>query len=411
MKKIELLAPAGNLEKLEFAIMYGADAVYLGIDGYSLRAGAGNFSIEELPGAVGLAHRSGVKVYAAVNIFARNQDLIPLPKVVDAVKESKVDAVIVGDPGIFNEIRKLAPKLEIHISTQANVTNSAAADFWHQHGAKRVTLARELNLSEISEISAICGAEIEVFVHGAMCISYSGRCFLSKYLTGRDANQGDCAHSCRWKYYLMEEKRPGAYLPVLEDKKGFYFFNSKDLCLATFIPQLIGARVSSFKIEGRMKSLHYLATVVSVYRSIIDSFYELGEDFKFKPEWLAELEKVSHRRYSTGFINGDGEIEVGESSAYIRDYDFVGVVKGRKEKSKRLLVEVRNWLKIGDYLEILTPDGQTIPLDLVEIIKDDELVEAAHANSQVEIPIDREIVSGSIIRRANSSVELIGVGS
>lgn len=401
MKKVELLAPAGNQEKLEFAVTYGADAVYLGIDGYSLRAGAGNFPPDELSAAVSYAHERGVKVYAALNIFAHNRDFSSLSPVLDAVGDSKVDALIVSDPGIFNIIRRQLPDIKIHISTQANVTNADAAGFWRQAGASRVNLARELSLAEIDEISAVSDIETEVFIHGAMCISYSGRCFLSKYLTGRNANQGDCAHSCRWKYYLTEEKRPGIYHPVLEDNRGFYFFNSNDLCLASFIPELIRAGVMSFKIEGRMKSLHYLATVVSVYRSIIDGYYEAGGNFRVKTECLAELEKVSHRRYSTGFLNGGIDNEAGESSGYIRDYDFVGVVRGYEREQARAVIDVRNRLNLGDELEILSPNGSCVTFRIPEIILAGESVSVSHANSRVEIPVDKEIIVSSIIRRAN----------
>ncbi len=403
--KVELLAPAGNQEKLKIAILYGADAVYIGIDGYSLRGSAGSFKLGDLPAAVTFAHRHEVKAYIALNIFAHNQDFDSLPEILRVVAKSKADAIIVSDPGIFYQVRHILPRLPVHISTQANTTNRYAAEFWRDQGAKRVTLARELSLPEISLIAGRSGLETEVFVHGAMCISYSGRCFLSKYLAGRDANLGDCAHSCRWKYHLMEEKRSGEFLPVFEDRRGSYIFNSKDLRLAAFIPDLIKAGVSSFKIEGRMKSLHYVATVVRVYRSIVDNYYKLGKDFSFKREWLYELEKVSHRRYSTGFLDGESELEANENSTYIRRYDFVGLVEECRLNSGRLLVGVRNRLRIGDELEALMPNGNIMSFKLETIILGGEDVLEAHANDKIEIITNKPVMAGSILRRSNTSIK------
>lgn len=404
MNKVELLAPAGNPEKLKFAILYGADAVYIGIDGYSLRGNAGSFKVNDLAPAVAFAHQRGAKVYIALNIFAHNQDFSRLPDILKAVEKSQADAIIVSDPGIFSQVRHSLPRMPVHISTQANTTNCFAAGFWHQQGAKRIVLARELSLTEIRQIVEKSNLETEVFIHGALCVSYSGRCFLSKYLAARDANLGDCAHSCRWKYYLMEEKRPGVFHPAFEDERGSYIFNSKDLRLAAFIPDLIKAGVNSFKIEGRMKSLHYVATVVRAYRSIIDSFYELGDEYSLKKEWLDELEKVSHRRYSSGFINGERELEADENSAYIRRYDFVGLVKERQSRPQRLLVGVRNRIKVGDELEALMPNGNVSSFKLEEIVLDGLDAPMAHANDEVEIVTDEPLMAGAILRRANPRI-------
>jgi len=403
VNKVELLAPAGNPEKLKFAILYGADAVYIGIDGYSLRGNAGSFKISDLASAVTFAHQRGVKVYVALNIFAHNQDFERLPEVLKAVEKCGPDGVIVSDPGIFYQVRRSLPLMPIHISTQANTTNASAAIFWREQGAKRVVLARELSLAEIREIGAVSKLETEIFIHGAMCVSYSGRCFLSKYLAGRDANLGDCAHSCRWQYHLMEEKRPGVFHPAFEDERGSYIFNSKDLRLAAFIPDLIKAGVNSFKIEGRMKSLHYVATVVRAYRSIIDSYYSLGDEYSLKKEWLDELEKVSHRRYSSGFLNGESDLEAKSESAYIRRYDFVGLVKACQPRPQRSIVGVRNRVRVGDELEALMPDGNILSLKLKEMILDGSKVDEAHANSEIEIIADEPLMVGAILRRANSS--------
>jgi putative protease len=397
-KKIELLAPAGNLEKLKFAIIYGANAVYLGLKELSLRNKAGNFAADELMEAVKFAHQRGCKVYLAVNVFARNSDLNKLEKLLKLAKKAEVDAFIVADPGIFLFIKEEQTKIPIHISTQANITNLAAAQFWANLGAKRVTLARELSLAEIKQICKVVPVELEVFIHGAMCVSYSGRCLLSKYLAGRDSNQGDCAHSCRWKYYLMEEKRPGFYYPVDQDDQGFYFFNSKDLCLAKQIPQLIEAGLSSLKIEGRMKSLHYLATTVGTYRKIIETYYQQEDNFVFQENWMQELTKVSHRPYSSGFLFDEDNTEATLSPAYIRSYDFVGIVKGVNKKNGWATVEVRNQIKAGDSLEVFSPKAETVLVKKAKIVVDGLLVESVHANTVAEMELGM-VDPFSVIRR------------
>ncbi|MCK5767344.1 MAG: U32 family peptidase, partial [Candidatus Atribacteria bacterium] len=268
MKRPELLAPAGNLEKLKIAIIYGADAVYLGGENFGLRAGAKNFTLKALAEGINFAHERGKRIYLTLNIIAHNEDLVGLPEYVRQLKKLHLDGLIISDPGILSIVKEILPEMEIHLSTQANTTNYASVNFWYQQGVKRIILARELSLEEIKEIAQKVpdDMKIETFVHGAMCISYSGRCLLSNYMTGRDANRGDCAHSCRWKYSLMEEKRPGEYFPVYEDEKGAYFFNSKDLCMIEHVPVLIKAGISALKIEGRMKSAYYVANVVKAYR-------------------------------------------------------------------------------------------------------------------------------------------------
>ena len=302
--KPELLAPAGNLEKLQAALIYGADAVYFGGKNFSLRAFGDNFTREDILKAVEFTHALGKKIYAAVNIFAHNRDISALADYLKFLDGAGVDAVLVSDLGVLTLAKELT-NLKIHISTQANVTNWRAARFFHELGAERIVLARELTCAEIAEIKANCAAELEIFIHGAMCISYSGRCWLSKFLTGRDANQGACTHSCRWKYNLVEEKREGEFFPVDEDERGSYVMNSKDLCLLPYLDKVIQSGVTSLKIEGRMKSVNYVAGVVKIYRAAIDSYFD--GDFKIRGEWLDELNKMAHRPYTTGFFLGDGD--------------------------------------------------------------------------------------------------------
>jgi putative protease len=301
MKIPELLAPAGSPEKLRVALAYGADAVYFAGRNYGLRAFADNFSDEEIAAAIAETHRAGRRAYVTVNIFPHNDDLGALPAYLAFLRDCGADAAIVSDPGVFRLARKTAPELPIHISTQANTVNWAAALFWEELGVRRVVLAREVSLADIRIIRAKTGLELEAFVHGAMCVSYSGRCLLSNYLTGRDANRGECAQACRWRWHVVEETRPGQYFPVSEDRRGTYVFNSKDLCLLPHIPDLVGSGLDSLKIEGRMKSVHYVATVVKVYREALDAYAANPEDFAVRKEWLAEFEKISHRPYTAGF--------------------------------------------------------------------------------------------------------------
>lgn len=401
MKKPEILSPAGNIERLEYAIAYGADAVYIGGRNYSLRAKASNFSLEDIKRAVQITHGAGKKLYVTLNIFARNSDLVNLENYVSNLADIGVDAVIIADPGVLSIVKRIAPELKIHISTQANVTNSAAAEFWALQGASRAVLARELTVGEIADISQNTSIETEIFVHGAMCISYSGRCLMSKFLADRDGNRGDCAHSCRWKYYLVEEKRPGQYHEIDEDDKGTYFFNSKDLSLIGHIPELVNSGVDSIKIEGRMKSTHYVAAITKIYRKAIDRYVDDPDNYVLDPEWLEEIEKVSHRRYSTGFFLGDKGEEILEYARYEKTHDFVGLVYGYDKLRNLVLVEVRNRLSISEPLEILSPDNLVKDYYIPEMIYLDggAPVEVSHAGFRVGIPSSRPWSKFAVLRR------------
>ena len=329
MNKPELLAPAGDLEKLKFAINYGADAVYIGGANFGLRASAKNFTEEDMEIGVEYAHARGKKVFVALNIIPHNEDLIGIPDYVRDLQRVGIDAVIVADPGILEIVKEHAPKLEIHLSTQANATNYMAGNFWFKQGVKRIVVAREQSLDEIKEFidKKEEGLEVEAFIHGAMCISYSGRCLLSNYMSHRDANRGECAQSCRWKYYLVEEKRPGEYYPITEDDRGTYIYNSKDLCMLEHIPALIESGIDSFKIEGRMKSPYYVATVIRAYRMAIDEYYE-NPTKAVSTEWMEEIKKASYRDFTTGFYfeKPDEEQQLYDTTSYIREYDFIGIV-------------------------------------------------------------------------------------
>ena len=404
MKKPELLAPAGTLEKLYMAVHYGADAVYLGGKFFGLRAGAGNFTMAEIAEGIDFAHSRKVKVYVTINIFAHNADFKDLAAYLRLLDELQADGIIVSDPGVFRLAKETVPDLPIHISTQANNTNWSTALFWQELGAKRIILARELSLKEMAEIRRRTKIELEAFVHGAMCISYSGRCLLSNYLAGRNANKGDCAHPCRWKYQLVEEKRPGEYFPVEEDQRGTYVFNSKDLCLVEHIPALIRAGIRSFKIEGRMKSSYYLATVVKVYREVIDSYLADPKNFSFDPKWLEELEKVSHRHYTTGFAfkKPDEKDHRYETSAYVRNYDFIGVVLEYLPETGEMWVEQRNHMSVGDKIEILTPKGPFIPWEITAMKNDqgESIQHAPHPRQEVLMPAPPGgVVPFSLLRR------------
>ena len=369
MKKPELLAPVGDLEKLEVACRYGADAVYLGGLQYSLRAGAKNFDNEQMVKSIKYAHNHGKKVYVAANIFAHNSDFEGMPEFLQILQELEVDGIIVSDAGVFSMVKKYAKGLSIHISTQANTTNYHAARFWHEMGAGRVILARELSLGEVREVyeNMPAGFEVEVFVHGAMCVAYSGRCLLSQVLTGRSANKGACAQPCRWKYHLMEETRPGEYMPVSENEQGSYIYSAKDLCMIEHIPELVATGAASFKIEGRMKSPYYVATVVKAYREAIDDYFDDPALYKTRiPYYLEEIKKCSHRAYSTGFYFKDGKEahQMEEAGAYIRTYDFVGMVLEYDSNRKMALVEQRNKMLLGDEVEIFRAKGKTTALKL-----------------------------------------------
>jgi putative protease len=406
MNKIELLAPAGNLEKLKMAIIYGADAVYFAGERYGLRAGAGNLTLREMEEGMDFARSAGAKGYLTVNIIPHNSHLKGLDSYLKEASQAGVDGMIISDPGIFNLVKQTVPGMEVHISTQANTVNFMSAELWHSLGANRIILARELSLEEIREIrdKTPPGLQLEAFVHGAMCISYSGRCLLSNYMAGRDSNLGDCAHPCRWKYYLMEEKRPGEFYPVYEDQNGTFIMNSKDLCMIEYIPQLIGSGLSSFKIEGRMKSSYYVATVVKAYREAIDTYYkDAGEYQANKGKWMKEVCKASHREFTTGFYFGktnDGD-QIYNRSSYIREYDFVGLVLGYDNKSGIATVEQRNRMFEGDTVEITGP-GRDFFVQEIEWMRDDEgsIIDAApHPQQVVKMPVKKPVKPFDMIRR------------
>ncbi|OAT81465.1 peptidase U32 family protein [Desulfotomaculum copahuensis] len=403
MRIPELLAPAGNPEKLKVAVIYGADAVYLGGGRFGLRAGAENFTTAEMAGGVDFAHRRGAKVYVTVNIFAHNQDLELLPAYLEELRDLGVDAVIVSDPGVFGLVRQLTPELPVHLSTQANTTNWAAAAFWKKAGVDRIVLARELSREEIMEIRRRVDVPLEVFVHGAMCIAYSGRCLLSNYMTGRDANRGDCAQACRWRYALMEEKRPGEYFPAGEDARGAYILSSRDLCLLEYIPGLAAAGVDSLKIEGRMKSLHYVATVVNVYRRALDACRRDPAHFRVDPAWWEELGKVSNRDYTTGFFTGRESAAVHGTAAriYRRPYAFVGVVRDYDRRTGLARVEQRNRFAVGEELEALLPGGELYTFRPGAMYDEQGLpLEAApHPRQLIFLPAGRCLPPYSLLRR------------
>ncbi|HOB41337.1 MAG: U32 family peptidase [Limnochordia bacterium] len=391
MKLPELLAPAGNMEKAVVAMEYGADAIYLAGKGFGMRAKAGNFSPEELKEVLALARERGVKVYVTVNTYPRNEEMDQLPAYLEELAELQVDALIIADVGVLALARQYAPGLPLHLSTQANTVNYQAAKFWAELGVTRLVLARELSREEIARIRRETGCELEVFVHGAMCVAYSGRCLLSNVLTGRDANRGECAQSCRWRYAIVEEKRPGEYMPIEEDEGGTHIFNSKDLRLIEYIPDLVQLGVDSLKIEGRMKSAYYVATVVRAYRQALDLYAQNPENYQLPPELLEELDKVSHRPYWAGFFAPTDAGIYRPSSAYIQTHEVVGVVESYDEERKEALVGVRNRLPLGAEVEILQPRGPlvtTVVSRLVQVEPEEEL-QAAHANFKVRIPMER----------------------
>ncbi len=405
MNKPELLAPAGGPEALRTAVLYGADAVYLGGDRYGLRAKARNFDREQMRESIAYAHAHGVRVHVTVNIIAHNEHLEHLEEYLRQLQEDGVDALIVADAGIFQIARETIPEMELHLSTQASATNYRTVNFWHRQGAKRVVAARELSLEEIRQLKekGDPDLEIETFVHGAMCISISGRCLLSNYMAAKDANLGACVHPCRWKYRLVEETRPGEYYPVTEGEEGTYIFNSKDLCMIEHIPELIGAGISSFKIEGRMKTPLYVAMVTKAYREAIDDYCQDPELYESKkPYYLELLSQVSHRGYNTGFYFGhpDQNSQVYDSSEYIKQMNFAAKVIGSKDGN--LLVEQRNKFSVGDSLYVLLPEGAPRLYPVQEIRSmDGELRESApHAQEQLQLMApDYRIPEGTILMK------------
>jgi len=407
MKKPELLIPASSLEVLKTAVMFGADAVYIGGDAFGLRAKAKNFSPEEMKEGIEFAHAHGVKVHVTVNILAHNYDLDGVDEYLHELKELGPDALIIADPGIFMKARKICPEIDIHVSTQANNTNYETYNFWHGLGAKRVVAARELSLREIKEITANTpdDLEMECFIHGAMCISYSGRCLLSNYFTGRDANKGACTHPCRWKYAVVEEKRPGEYLPVYENERGTYIFNSKDLCMIEHIPELVDAGVDSCKIEGRMKTALYVATVARTYRKAIDDFFESEEKYKENMPWyLDQISRCTYRQFTTGFYFGkpSDEAQIYDSNTYVNEYIYLGIVNDVNE-SGLARIEQRNKFSVGDEIEIMKPDGTDVKATVKNMYTEDgESVDSCpHPQQIIDLDLSEIPSKYDILRIAN----------
>jgi putative protease len=405
VKKIELLAPAGSLEKLKFAIQYGADAVYIGGEIFGLRKSARNFTYEQMVEGIEFAHERSKKVYLTLNIIPHNEDLEELEAYLETVKSLNIDAVILSDPGTFMYVKKNLPDMEVHLSTQANNTNYMSANFWYEQGIKRVILARELSFEEIDTIKKNTpeDLELEAFIHGAMCISYSGRCLLSNYMNGRDSNRGACAHPCRWEYYLMEKTREGEYYKVVEDDKGTFIFNSKDLCMIEHIPELINSGLDSLKIEGRMKSAYYVANIVRVYRKAIDDYYNDPENYKFDPQLLEEIKKASHREFTKGFYytKPNENDQLYGSSSYTREYDFIGLVLEYDKETKLAKVEQRNKFSIGDNIDVMGADYYGDDLAVTEMYdKNMEVIESApHAQQIVYVKFEKEVKPYYILRK------------
>ncbi len=399
MNRPELLVPAGNLEKLETAIHFGADAIYIGGKQFGLRAHAGNFDLEELRAARELTRERQKDLYLTLNAYLRPSETEGLEGYLEELRPLEMDAYIVSDPGVLAAVRRVDPHRVIHLSTQANTTSPGAVRFWQEAGVRRVNLARELNLEEIRHIRSESDAELEVFVHGAMCVAYSGRCLLSAALTGRSANRGSCAHPCRWKYHLMEETRPGEFFPVAEDQKGAYLLNSRDLCLVGFLPDLVKAGVNSLKIEGRMKSRYYIAAVTRVYRTALDHYLEDPAHYRFDPFWQEELEKVSHRPYDQGFLfSGDDSRIHDADSHYRRSHDYVGDVL--KTEPDGGTVRVRNRFFPGEMLEAIGP-GMRQSFFRVEGLRSEEgeRPPAAQPNAVVRMSLPSGVGDGDLLRR------------
>ena len=404
-RRPELLIPASNLEVLKVAGMFGADAVYIGGEAFGLRAKAKNFSKDDMAAGIRFAHEHGVRVHVTVNILAHNDDLEGVREYLCELKELKPDALIIADPAIFEMAKEICPDIERHVSTQANNTNYGTYNFWWKQGAKRVVSARELSLKEISEIRKHIPEEMEIesFIHGAMCISYSGRCLLSNFFTGRDANQGACTHPCRWKYAVVEEKRPGQYMPVYENERGTYIFNSKDLCMIEHIPEMIEAGIDSFKIEGRMKTALYVATVARTYRLAIDDYLKDPKLYEEHMLWyLDQISNCTYRQFTTGFYFGkpDETSQIYDSNTYVREYTYLGIIG--KESDGRYRIEQRNKFSVGETIEIMKPDGQNIETVVRAIINEDgETQESApHSKQVLYVELDKKAEKYDILRRA-----------
>ncbi len=404
MKKPELLVPASSLEVLKTAVRYGADAVYIGGEVFGLRAKAKNFSLEEMKEGVEFAHRYNVKVYVTANILAHNSDIEPVKAYFNDLKKVKPDALIIADPAIFTIAKEMLPDMELHISTQANNTNYGTYNFWHSLGAKRVVSARELSISEIKDIRNHIpdDLEIETFVHGAMCISYSGRCLLSSFMAGRDANKGACTHPCRWKYAVVEESRPGQYMPVEENERGTYIFNSKDLCMIDHIPELVDAGIDSFKIEGRMKTALYVATVARTYRMAIDDYFENPKKYEENiPKYKTLISQCTYRQYTTGFFFGkpDETTQIYDCNVYERDYVYLGI-SGEPLEDGSFVIEQKNKFCVGDKIEIMKVDGRDIEANVISITDQDGVAmeSCPHPKQIITIKLDQVPEAGDILR-------------
>lgn len=408
MNKPELLVPASSLEVLKIAVMFGADAVYIGGEAFGLRAKAKNFSHEDMAEGIAFAHEHGVKVYVTVNILAHNDDLSGVRVYLEELRELKPDGLIIADPGIFTYAKEICPEIERHISTQANNTNYETYRFWYGLGAKRVVTARELSLKEIREIRAHIpeDMEIETFVHGAMCISYSGRCLLSNYLVGRDANQGACTHPCRWKYSVVEEKRPGEYMPVFENERGTYIFNSKDLCMIEHMEDILNCGIDSLKIEGRMKTALYVATVARTYRKAIDDYLESPQKYQENMEWYKEqISNCTYRQFTTGFFYGkpDENTQIYDSNTYVKEYTYLGYAEAVDDRGYVQITQ-RNKFTVGETIEIMKPDGRNLAV-LVKAIYDEEgnsVESAPHPQQKLFVDLGEGIEKYDLLRRAET---------
>lgn len=406
MRDTELLIPAGSLDVLKTAVIYGADAVYLGGEAFGLRAKAKNFTNEEIKEGIAFAHERGVKVYITANILAHNDDLAGVEQYFEELKDIRPDALIISDPGVFAIAKRVLPDMELHVSTQANNTNYGTYLFWHQLGAKRVVSARELSLQEIREIRAHIpeDMQIESFIHGAMCISYSGRCLLSNFLVGRDANQGACTHPCRWKYSVVEETRPGEYMPVYENERGTYIFNSKDLCMIEHIPELVDAGIDSFKIEGRMKTALYVATVARTYRKAIDDYKKDPALYRKNMEWYKEeIGKCTYREFTTGFYFGKPttDSQIYDSNTYVKNYTYLGTAEEVREDGC-CRIEQKNKFSVGEQIEIMKPDGRNVLVTVKGITDEDgnTMESAPHPKQVLWVDLGSEVSPYDILRRS-----------
>ena len=402
-KRPELVAPAGDIEKLKTAIEYGADAVYVGGEGFNLRMGATNLTIDEIKEATSWVHEQGKKIYVTLNIFARNYHVCGIRSYLKKLAEIPIDAVIVADPGVFLTVKEIAPHIPIHLSTQANTTNAKSVEFWHKQGIKRVVLARELTFGEIKEITNSSTIETEVFVHGAMCMSYSGRCLLSSFMANRHANLGDCSNSCRWQYILKEEKRPDETYPIVEDESGTFILSSKDLCMIQHIPELVRAGVSAWKIEGRMKSPYYVAAVTRIYREALDRYFADPAGYVYDQRWLSELEKVSHREYGTGFFFGNqgyNSQTTHPGNFYIKEYDYLGMINNVLSDGVAEVL-TKNRILSNTPVEII---GKRLSEDFSQVLLDirnenNEPIEAAHAGQKVIVKVSRPVHKYFMLRK------------